>query len=77
MRKPDTRKAPMSAVGDYIEMLEKKIIELGEEIETLSGEVVKYKKERLATAEKMPAGAVDVDLVHRVIEVKVEKGEIK
>ena len=77
MIKPDARKSPMSIVGNYIESLEKKIVELGKEIETLSGEVEQYKKERLATAENLPIGAVDVDLVHRVIEIEVEKGEIK
>ncbi len=41
MKKPDTRKAPMSAVSDYIEILEKKIIELNNELE-------KYRKGHLA-----------------------------
>ena len=81
MRKPDARKEPMSAVGNYIDMLEKKIVELDKEIETLSGEVEQYKcqlkKERLTTAETFPVWAVDVDLVHRVIEIEVEKGEIE
>ena len=60
MRKPDARKEPMSAVGNYIDMLEKKIVELDKEIETLSGEVEQYKcqlkKERLTTAETFPVG---------------------
>jgi len=69
MKKPDTRKAPMSAVSDYIEMLEKKIIELNNELE-------KYRKGHLAP-EILPVGAVNVDSVHRVIETKVEKSEIE
>jgi len=48
MERPDPRKAPMSVVGDYIEMLEKRIVELGEEIETLTSEIDTSKeRERL------------------------------
>ncbi len=52
MERPDPRKAPMSVVGDYIEMLEKKVVELGNAYEEISTELEVCKRQIHVTKEK-------------------------
>ena len=52
MRKPDARKSPMSEVGNYIEMLEKKVVELGNAYKEVSSELEICKRQVHITKEK-------------------------
>ena len=52
MERPDPRKAPMSIVGDYIEMLEKKVVELGNAYKEISSELEVCKRQIHVTKEK-------------------------
>ena len=52
MERPDPRKAHMSIVGDYIEMLEKKVVELGNAYKEISSELEVCKRQIHVTKEK-------------------------
>ena len=52
MRKPDARKSELSAVGDYIEMLEKKVVELGNAYKEISSELEICKRQVYVSQEK-------------------------
>ena len=52
MERPDARKEPMSAVGDYIEMLEKKVVELGNAYKEISSELEVCKRQVYVSKEK-------------------------
>ena len=52
MERPDARKAPMSVVGDYIDMLEKKVVELGNAYKEISSELEVCKRQVYVSQEK-------------------------
>ena len=52
MRKPDARKSKLSEVGDYIEMLENKVVELGNAYKEISSELEVCKRQVYVSQEK-------------------------